>query len=551
MPLRHFVAGLTALLCCSGAFAAQLGQLSTHSHLGETLLARIELYGLQAQDLAGVGLELRPEIGVPRGSAERRVVASITPTVAQDERGFPYVKLTSEGPISEPIVSFRVRLRTGTVTNVRHYTLALDPPAYRQTAAASDVVETAPAPVVEAPMRSYGPVRSGQTLWRIMKENGLTAGNTSATIERIVRDNPHAFVAGDANRLRIGVELSLPGSQLEAAPPEQTPLPDPIVAAAPRPAPAAVAPAMEAPTAPIKATAAPTQFVPDAATAARLKALEEKFAAIRARYEQQRQAAPAAPAEESIAEISEATSQAPSQIELATADSPASADTATPTPEIAAADITTYADTPAVATDEGSLVYFIIMIVVGALALALIVKATLMMIAHRRRRNVHHASVTKDADLRAEIARKAEKRVQLESEVKRRIEDKRQEPAAVSANTIERAVESTSDAAAINEAETQIAHGHYAEAETLLLNVIAQTPNNYRAKLRLAEIYYLNERRDDFVRMADVIYHRHREDIGDENWQRIMRMGKIIAPERAPFSGPAAIESETDPATKY
>ena len=37
-----------------------------------------------------------------------------------------------------------------------------------------------------------------------MKENGLTGGDTSATIERIVNDNPHAFVAGDANRLRVG-----------------------------------------------------------------------------------------------------------------------------------------------------------------------------------------------------------------------------------------------------------------------------------------------------------------------------------------------------------
>ena len=502
------------------------------------------MYGLKAQDFAGIGLELRPEIGVPRGSAERRAVASITPTVARDARGFPYVKLTSVVPISEPIVSFRVRLRTGTVTNVRHYTLALDPPAYRKATAAPDVVETAPAPVVEAPLRSYGPVRSGQTLWRIMKENGLTGGDTSATIERIVNDNPHAFVAGDANRLRVGVELSLPGSELEAAPPEQTPVPDRTVEeAAPLPAPSVVPPAMEAPTEPIKATA-PTQFVPDAATAARLKALEEKFAAIRTRYERQRQATPAAPAEESIAEISEPTSEVPSEVELGTADSLAGADTATPAPEISAADITTTADTTAAATDDGSLVYLIITIVVGALALGLVVKATLMIIAHSRKTNIHRASVTKDADLRAEIARKAEKRVQLESEVKRRIEEKRQEPAAVSENTIERAIENTSDAAAIDEAETQIAHGHYAEAETLLLNVIAKTPNNYRAKLRLAEIYYLNERRDDFVRIADVIYHRHREDIGDDNWQRIMRMGKIIASERPPFSGPAAIESE-------
>lgn len=535
----------SALVCCTGAFAAQLGQLSTHSHLGEPLLARIELYGLQAREFAGADLELRPEIGVPRDSAERRVLASITPAMARDARGFPYVKLTSNAPVSEPIVSFRLRLTTGTVTNVRHYALALDPPVYRQTRTPPEVVEAATAPsvvVMETPTRSYGPVRSGQTLWRIMQETGLTAGDTAATIAAIVNDNPHAFMSGDANRMRVGVILTLPGSELAAAPPA-APVTDAIAQdAVPVPVPIVAPPVVEIATAPADASTAPRQFAQDAATAARLKALEEKFAAIRARYERQRQASAAAPSKDAAAEFSVAVSPA-SPTATAVDELAVPEETAARLPEITPTEVPSQADTTST-SGEGSFLYLIVTIVVGALVLALVVKAALMLIANARRRRVHVRTETTDAGLRAEIAAKAEKRVKLESEVKRRIEENRQAPDAVAETTIERAIESTSEAQAIDEAETKIAHGHYSEAEDLLLNVIAKTPNNYRAKLRLAEIYYLNERREDFVRIADVIYNRHREEIGDENWQRIMRMGKIIAPERPPFSGPAAIESE-------
>ena len=541
MRICHLVAGLAALLCCTGTLAAQLGQLSTHSQLGEPLVARIELYGLKSQEFPAVGLELRPEIGLPKDSVERRLIASITPTMARDERGFPYVKLSSMEPVSEPIVSFRMRLRTATGTAVRHYTLALDPPSYRQAPVSPDEIEPADTPIIETPTQSYGPVRSGQTLWRIMQENALTDGDTSAIIERIVDDNPHAFVAGDANRLRVGVVLSLPGAPLEAAEPTQASGSDLAVEdlglRAQAPQTQTVSPVETAPAA--------NRFARDTATAARLAALEEKFAAIRARHVQQQKALTAAPPEISTIAKSERVELAPLETEFAAAQSPpAPTDIATPAPEIIPADGASTAATSAAPSGAGSWVYLIATILIGALVLALVVKGALMMIAHINLRRSHRSAETTDASLRAEIARKAEKRVQLEGDVKRRIEEKRQQQAPVSDNTIERAVESTGDAAAIDEAETQIAHGHYAEAETLLLNVIAKTPNNYRAKLRLAEIYYLNERRDDFVRIAEVIYNRHRADIGDDNWQRIMRMGKIIAPERPPFSGPAAIESE-------
>ena len=48
---RQLVAGLLICLCCTEALAVQLGQLSSYSRLGEPLIARIDLYGAQTDQL--------------------------------------------------------------------------------------------------------------------------------------------------------------------------------------------------------------------------------------------------------------------------------------------------------------------------------------------------------------------------------------------------------------------------------------------------------------------------------------------------------------------
>ena len=123
------------------------------------------------------------------------------------------------------------------------------------------------------------------------------------------------------------------------------------------------------------------------------------------------------------------------------------------------------------------------------------------------------------------------------------IADKRDSDINLATTVIERAVSHTTAVGSLAEIETRIAHGQYNAAEALLEQVIASAPNNFRAKMRLAEIYYLNERHDRFVELAKEIYQRHRADIGDDNWQRMMRMGKVIAPDQPPFSGPLPIPS--------
>ncbi|MGR8918623.1 MAG: type IV pilus assembly protein FimV, partial [Gammaproteobacteria bacterium] len=209
MTMPRIAACLLALLSFDAA-ALSLGQLATSSRLGEPLDARIALYAAYASELDGLRFELRPDIMAPRGGAERAQVAQLTVTVSADTRR-PVLELRSATPITEPLVRFRLRATSGAGTVIKHYNLALSPPANGRARASVPVMDGA-----------YGPVRPGQTLWRILRELGLSGGDTQATIDAIVAANPRAFVGGDANRLRVGAMLNVPATatvpQASAAP---------------------------------------------------------------------------------------------------------------------------------------------------------------------------------------------------------------------------------------------------------------------------------------------------------------------------------------------
>ncbi|MFP6780068.1 MAG: hypothetical protein VCB59_00090 [Gammaproteobacteria bacterium] len=91
--------------------------------------------------------------------------------------------------------------------------------------------------------------------------------------------------------------------------------------------------------------------------------------------------------------------------------------------------------------------------------------------------------------------------------------------------------------------DLNIAHGRYDEAENSLLQVITAAPRNCSAKLRLIEVYYMTERVSEFCDLADELQSSHRADMSDEEWRRVVRMGKIIAPDEVRFSGPRAVEN--------
>ncbi|MCP5199448.1 MAG: hypothetical protein H6977_05520 [Gammaproteobacteria bacterium] len=537
MTLPRLAACLLLACTCLDAAAFQLGQLVTQSRLGEPLVARVAIFGANAAEVADLAANVRPAIGLATDAPERRTAERIAATIAVAADGQPYVVLRTDSAVREPAVRFRLRLRSARDTVISHYALALVPAAYDRPTRG---LRRAPTPTFEFSGAEYGPVTPGQTLWRIVRELGFAPATTEAVMQAIVDRNPQAFVGGVADRLRVGAMLSVPdGAAATAEVATAATAPRAASSATPVATPPAVAaPAPESivpPVSPVSDAAAPAVDdggTGDAAIAARLAELSRKFAGIRARYAaQQAVAAPTAvngtgeqPAMGTTNETAGPTAPVatPSVAAPRTATEPRSAAPIVVAP--AGGPIT--ADSSALPLDSR------IVLGVGALiSLLALIGGTSYALRRRRLHHAHGATVAAERELVAEIARKTEKRLQLEGEVAEWL-GRKKKPA------------STAPEHALDEIDNRIAHGQYADAERMLREVIGATPTNFRAKLRLAEICYLNERTDEFVELASELQRLHRADIGDDGWQRVVRMGRVLAPERPPFSGPVALERE-------
>ncbi len=529
MTIPRISSLLIMLIVGHDALALQMGQMISESTRGQPLTARVSLYGAAPVDAGELRAELLPAFGAPLDSLSR---LGLSARIETDGNGVQMIVVTSERAIDAASLGLRVRLHEGARAMLRHYELnvpAASAPRVANTTRPSrpsktsrtvpsftsrsdDAAQARPS----AWSGNYGPVRAGQSLWGILKETGLARGDNHALMSEIVAANPRAFVDADATRLRLGATLQLPIAARAGS---------------------AIAPSDADISPPAR-----TQAV-DAETAARLQQLAVKFAEIRARYAQQHarttaNTAPTPPA-------------AKTDLPLVSAD----ADSALPAP---ATTIKTAQPSPkAVAIPQlpnsdtllGTVEKYIDGKILIGLGVSLLLVALLTIgvrVGRRLRSRQADAGVrSADRELVAEIARKAEKRVQLEGEVKRMIAGRREGADEAAPGVLRPAdlLASAGARASLEDIETRIAHGQYNEAEAMLEQTIAETPNNYRAKLRLAEIYYLNERHEEFVDLADEIYRKHRSDIGDDNWARLMRMGKVIAPDRPPFSGPVAVEA--------
>lgn len=563
------------------AQALSLGGITGSGSIGGSLDASIPLYASSAERSTILRAELLPDIF--SGSANSNIaLRSIMPTIEQSADGFSYVRLTSTAPIATDKLMFRVRVVTTSGAVVGHYAVRLlsapaTPPT--QTVSPSRRPAVVATPRIAHPATkslpvsgatTYGPVRSGETLWSIAKHiaNGR---DLSQVMRELLTQNPQAFVNGDRNRLRIGVTLQTAtavesSAKVVAAASENVDTTS-HAASAQAPAPAGgdeldkllVAdnattstnttrelPAVDAPAIPdARPSSASANVLRAPELAARLAALDAKFAAIRAKYGAAsepvvREAIPTEvlPAEHAAEEVAAAPSTTP------VASSPKPEETKATLPTIGVA-----------APSAGSswIMYaFITTVLVAGLSWG---RRLVSVFA-----SAGQAKVTLDsgrmaeAGRKAEVARKAENRVRMESEIKGLLNRKNRDLVAP-ANPPEdfaTSAESTLDLSAKIIAETagddrdmaidaNIAHGRYTEAEGLLLEVISGHPRNVQAKLRLAEVYYITEQVEGFSAIATDIKTSNRGDLTDDEWQRVVRMGKIIAPDLVLFSGPKAI----------
>src|SRR5207342_3553245 len=165
-PVVKRIAGtVLALLAVSASFGASalgLGQIEVKSKIGQPLVAEIPIISSDPAELeqlqAGLAspetfsrIGLRPPIGI---------IAGLQFTQALDARGNPVIRVTSQQPVDEPLLTFLVEVDWGQGRLVREYSALIDTP---RTVSAPLQPEIA-APTTEAPAIIERPVEPAATV---------------------------------------------------------------------------------------------------------------------------------------------------------------------------------------------------------------------------------------------------------------------------------------------------------------------------------------------------------------------------------------------------
>ncbi|GAA5075808.1 type IV pilus assembly protein FimV [Lysobacter panacisoli] len=263
--------GLALALASGAASALGLGQIEVKSRLGQPFLAEIPIISSDPSELENIQAELASPLVFARIGLQppMGLVAQLQFTSALDSAGRPVIRVTTEQPVTEPLLTFLVSVDWGQGRLVREYAALVDaprtvsaplqpqidetvvsapntierpveaaPPATEPppevaseetTAEEGTGTEIAPTPepqpqtqvAVATPPRAPVPdvarelsgdyeVRRGDTLSQIagrMEGEGFTLDQAMIAL---LRANPDAFIGGNINRLKAGAVLALP-----------------------------------------------------------------------------------------------------------------------------------------------------------------------------------------------------------------------------------------------------------------------------------------------------------------------------------------------------
>lgn len=125
--------------------ALSLGEIEMYSALNQTLDAEINIVSFAPGELEGISVGLAPaEAFAAAGLQRSQVLSAMRFEVERRPDGVPVVKISSNGPIIEPFLSFLLQIDSPQGSRlIREYTVLLDPPVF--TAQQSELIEAAPA----------------------------------------------------------------------------------------------------------------------------------------------------------------------------------------------------------------------------------------------------------------------------------------------------------------------------------------------------------------------------------------------------------------------
>jgi pilus assembly protein FimV len=249
---NHFrtriILGASLLAFSQVAWSLGLGEAKVESFLGQPLEVKIELITGASDDLASVSARLASAADYELIGASRDDVSVPLQFSIENPDGNAYIAVHSKLDINNPVLRLILEVNWPNGRMLREYTLFLDPATFSQPAPAPRIetektiepateAQPVPAPRVEpastagrateaqppqpapAPAgdavisgaEEYGPVKSGDTLWRIAKDWSAGSGlNLNKVMLAIQRENPRAFSKNNINLLHRGAILRMP-----------------------------------------------------------------------------------------------------------------------------------------------------------------------------------------------------------------------------------------------------------------------------------------------------------------------------------------------------
>jgi pilus assembly protein FimV len=229
--------GMASLALSNIAWALGLGDAKVQSFLDQPLEVEIQLLTQASDDLGVISAGLASAADYELiGASRNDISVPLTFSIAGSP-GNASILVRSQLAVKNPVVRLIVEVNSPSGRMLREYTLFLDPATVSQAAPAPAVQPSAAAPRTPAPetgreparpaaepstapstqqggftgANEYGPVQSGETLWRIAKDwsqgTGLSMNQAMVAIQR---NNPQAFTRGNINLLQRGAILRMP-----------------------------------------------------------------------------------------------------------------------------------------------------------------------------------------------------------------------------------------------------------------------------------------------------------------------------------------------------
>ena len=595
MKIRSVSAAVAAALALGApvALGLGLGEMRAASALNERFAAEIELISPTAEEITSLQAKLGSRELFERYGLDRLpLLDSFQFRVDVRPDGTAVLKVSSQQPVAEPFLTLLVEVSWAKGRVVREYTVLLDPPVFaprEATPAAAPLTATTPnqpppaareqsPPAAEAPAPSAEPsgspyaeqtyrVQPGETLYSIagrLSTGGRAGANRMALA--LFEQNPQAF-GGNVNRLRSGAILRVPDEAALAAieaneaalrlrdqnrawnadaggSAEQLRL---------------VAPSQETTTedGPAEDIEESTAAQPQEATAS--VSLERRAEQLNREIDEARRlldlkSAELARLQSTIAEqqaaaaaAAETPPEAPAPEEAVVAE-PAQTAAQEPAPPAEAPPVVAESASAAVAEQPGqSWLEQLAAYWMYLLAAAVAVVLGGLLYGYRRRRrdedlydSAEDFQVPSDLEERIAAAREVD---DGSSGMLLGSSEPPEPPAPAPVEVAEASVETAAPAATtrrktdpLAEADFQMAYGLYDRAAEIMTRALTAEPGRRDFELKLLEIFFVSGNRGKFLESASHLS-GVRSEIDPADWERVLIMGRQLAPDHPLFSG--------------